>query len=85
MTNILDCTLGIHDYTKDVNNHSKNPENVSKSCVTIRMEIKPAMLPFFTASDVNNEQKTLKPYMAPVNHNHLHETMMLKIVHTYFS
>ncbi len=46
------------------------------------MEIKPAMLPFITAFDVNNDKQTLKPYMAPVNHNHLQETMMLKIVHT---
>ena len=53
-----------------------------KSCVAISMEIKLAMLPFFTAFDVNNKKQTLKPYMAPVNHNHLQETTMLKIVHT---
>ena len=52
------------------------------SCVTIGLEIKPAMLPFFTAFEVNEEKRTLKPYMAPVNHNHLNETTMLKIVHT---
>ena len=40
------------------------------------------MLPFFTAFEVDNEKHTLKPYMAPVNHNHLNEITWLKIVHT---
>ena len=40
------------------------------------------MLPFFTAFEINEEKHTLKPYMAPVNHNHLNETTWLKIVHT---
>ena len=60
----------------------KIQKTFQKSCVAISMEIKPAMLPFFTAFDVNNEKRTLKPYIAPVNHNHLQETTMLKIVHT---
>ena len=53
-----------------------------KNCIKIGLEIKPAMLPFFTAFEVNSENRTLKPYMVPVNHNNLHETTMLKIVHT---
>ncbi len=40
------------------------------------------MLPFFTAFEVDDKKHTLKPYMAPVNHNHLNETMWLKTVHT---
>ena len=40
------------------------------------------MLPFFTAFKVDNEKHTLKPYMAPVNHNHLNEITWLKIDHT---
>ena len=40
------------------------------------------MLPFFTAFEVNHEKHTLKPYMAPVNHNVIDETTWLKIVHT---
>ena len=40
------------------------------------------MLPFFTAFEVNHEKHTLKPYMAPVNHNHLNELTWRKIVHT---
>ncbi len=40
------------------------------------------MLPFFTAFEVNDKKHTLKPYMAPVNHNHLNEITWLKIVHT---
>jgi hypothetical protein len=53
-----------------------------KSCVRVSLELKPAMLPFFTASEVNKEKHTLKPYMAPVNHNHINEITWLKIVHT---
>ena len=48
----------------------------------VPLEIKPAMLPFFTAFEVDKEKHTLKPYMAPVNHNHLNEITWLKIVHT---
>jgi hypothetical protein len=40
------------------------------------------MLPFFTAFEVDNKKHTLKPYMAPVNHNHLNEITWLKIIHT---
>ncbi len=40
------------------------------------------MLPFFTAFEVDDEKHTLKPYMAPANHNHLNKIMWLKIVHT---
>jgi len=50
--------------------------------VRVSLEIKPAMLPFFTAFEVDKEKHTLKPYMAPVNHNHLNEITWLKIVHT---
>ncbi len=48
----------------------------------VSLEIKPVMLPFFTAFEVYDEKHTLKPYMAPVNHNHLNEITWLKIVHT---
>jgi hypothetical protein len=48
----------------------------------VSLEIKPVMLPFFTAFEVNDKKHTLKPYMAPVNHNHLNEITWLKIVHT---
>ncbi len=41
------------------------------------------MLPFFTPFVVDNDKHTLKPYMAPVNHNILNETMWLNIVHTF--
>jgi hypothetical protein len=50
--------------------------------VRVSLEIKPAMLPFFTAFEVDNEKHTLKLYMASVNHNHLNEITWLKIVHT---
>ncbi len=40
------------------------------------------MLPFFTVFEVNNKKHTLKPNMAPINHNHLNEIMWFKIVHT---
>ena len=46
------------------------------------MEIRPVMLPFFTSFEVNKDKRTLKPYMAPVNHNIIDETTWLKIVHT---
>ena len=48
----------------------------------VSLEIKPVMLPFFTAFEVDKEKHTLKPYMAPVNHNIINETTWLKIVHT---
>ncbi len=40
------------------------------------------MLLFFTIFEVNDKKHTLKPSMAPVNHNHLNEITWLKIVHT---
>ena len=48
----------------------------------VSLEIKPVMLPFFTSFEVDKQKRTLKPYMAPVNHNILDETTWLKIVHT---
>jgi len=60
----------------------KMQKEFQKNCVGITLEIRPAMLPFFTAFEVNNENRTLKPYMAPVNHNYLNEITLLKIVHT---
>ena len=47
------------------------------------MDIKPVMLPFFTPFKVEVEKHTLKPYMAPVNHNVLNETTWITIVHTF--
>ncbi len=41
------------------------------------------MLPFFTPFVVNTENHSLKPYMAPVNHNVLNEKMWVNIVHTF--
>jgi hypothetical protein len=54
----------------------------TKNCVRVLLEIKPVMLPFFTFFEVDKERHTLKPYMAPVNHNIINETTWLKIVHT---
>jgi hypothetical protein len=54
----------------------------SKNCVRVPLTIKPVMIPFFTAFEVDKEKHTLKPYMAPVNHNIINETTWLKIVHT---
>ena len=54
----------------------------SKACERVSMTIKPVMLPFFTSFEVDKEKHTLKPYMAPVNHNIINETTWLKIVHT---
>ncbi len=46
--------------------------------------MKPVMLHSLQPSnfEVDNEKHTLKPYMTPVNHNHLNEITWLKIVHT---
>jgi len=46
------------------------------------LEIKTVMIPFFTPFGVDEKHHTLKPYMAPVNHNIIDETMWIKIVHT---
>ncbi len=40
------------------------------------------MLPFFTLFEVDKKHHTLKPYMAPVNHNIINKTTWIKIVHT---
>ena len=40
------------------------------------------MLPFFTHFIVDTKKHTLKPYMAPVNHNVLNETTWVNIVHS---
>ena len=54
----------------------------AKNCMRVSLEIKPVMLPFFTSFEIDKEKRTLKPYMAPVNHNVLNESTWLKIVHT---
>ncbi len=40
------------------------------------------MLPFFIPFKVDIEKHTLKPYIAPVNHNVLNETTWINIVET---
>jgi hypothetical protein len=47
------------------------------------LDIKPAILPFFTPFEVDVKKDTLKPYMAPVSHNVLNETTWINIVHTF--
>jgi hypothetical protein len=41
------------------------------------------MLLFFTPFEINVDKHTLKPYMAPVNHNVINDSTWLKIVHTF--
>jgi hypothetical protein len=41
------------------------------------------MLPFFTLFEVDTDKHTLKPYMAPVNHNGLNEMTWINVVHTF--
>ncbi len=47
------------------------------------MDIKPVMLPFFTPFKVDVNKHTLKPYVAPVNHNVLNETTWINSGHTF--
>ncbi len=54
-----------------------------KNCTLITLNIKPVMLPFFTPFVVDTKKHTLKPYMAPVNHNVLNETTWANIVHSF--
>jgi len=60
----------------------KKQKYFTNNCDKVHLEIKPVMLPFFTSFEVDKEKCTLKPYMAPVNHNIINETTWLKIVHT---
>ncbi len=46
------------------------------------MDIIPVMLLFLTPFGVNVDKHTLKPYMAPVNHNVINKSIWLNIVHT---
>jgi len=48
----------------------------------VALAIKPVMLPFFTPMVLDTERHSLKPYMAPINHNVLNEKTWVKIVHT---
>lgn len=61
-----------------------NQKTFNKGCTRISLEMKPVMLPFFTLFEVDKENKILKPYMAPVNHNVIDETTWIRIVHTFY-
>ncbi len=61
----------------------KSQKLFQNNCTRITLEIKPVMLPFFTPFVVNTVNHTLKPYMAPVNHNVLNEKTLVDIVHTF--
>ena len=63
-------------------NTQSSQKTFHKGCTRISLEIKPVMLPFFTPFEVDKKHHTLKPYMAPVNHNIINQTSWLKIVHT---
>jgi hypothetical protein len=40
------------------------------------------MVPFLTAMELSHGKTTLKPYIAPVNHNEVNESKTLQIIHT---
>ena len=52
-----------------LSNTQSSQKTFHKGCTRISLEIKPAMLPFFTLFEVDRKHHTLKPYMAPINHN----------------
>ena len=51
---------------------------------TVSLKINPTVIPFLTATTVHNgkKKKTLKPYVAPVNHNALYNEKAINIAHT---
>ncbi len=61
----------------------KSQKLFQNNCTRITLDIKPVMLPFFTPLVSNTDNHTLKPYMAPVNHNILNEKTWVNIVHTF--
>jgi hypothetical protein len=65
-----------------LSNTQSSQKTFQKGCTRISLEIKPVMLPFFTPFEVDKKHHTLKPYMAPVNHNIINKTTWIKIVHT---
>ena len=50
----------------------------------ILLNINPGVIPFLTATTINEgkKKKTLRPYMAPVNHNILNTKKAINIAHT---
>ena len=63
-------------------NTQSSQKTFQKGCTRISLEVKPVMIPFFTPFKVDKKHHTLKPYMAPVNHNIINETAWIKIVQT---
>jgi hypothetical protein len=51
---------------------------------TVSLKINPTVIPFITATTVYNGKKkmTLRPYLAPVNHNVLNNEKAINIAHT---
>jgi hypothetical protein len=49
----------------------------------VNVELHPSMVPFLTALELSHEKTTLKPYIAPVNHNEVNESKTLQIIHTF--
>jgi hypothetical protein len=47
-----------------------------------KVDLHPSMVPFLTALELSHEKTTLKPYVAPVNHNKVNESKTLQIIHT---
>jgi hypothetical protein len=67
-----------------LSNTQSSQKIFAKNFTRVSLNIKPSMIPLFTVFDVDIKNHTLKPYMAPVNHNVLNETSFLKIVHTFY-
>jgi hypothetical protein len=47
----------------------------------VNVDLHPSMVPFLTALELSHEKTTLKPYVAPVNHNKVNESKTLQIIH----
>jgi hypothetical protein len=44
----------------------------------VNVDLHPLMVPFLTALELSHEKTTLKPYVAPVNHNKVNESKHFK-------
>jgi hypothetical protein len=70
--------------SKKITTTEKTMTMLESDFTKILLNINPGVIPFLTATTINEGKKikTLRPYMAPVNHNILNTEKAINIAHT---
>ncbi len=61
---------------------SKTKRKIDKSCEKVNIALHPSNIPFLTALEPSDDNKTLQVFIAPVNYNKVNESKTVQITHT---